>query len=219
MLQKKNHKRVNPILMFLILIGVTILLSGILSLIGVQADYNTVNPSTNELVSNVVQVENLFSGHGLKTIATSAISDFVSFAPLSMIIIALIGIGVLERTGFLKAFFTLITKSFKKNSLTFLLIFFSVLSSFVGDIGYVILLPLGSLLFKFGKRNPLGGIIASFAGVSFGYGVNIFLNANDSLLRTMTLEASPLMNAKYSFGPMFQLFISILSVLALTVIF
>lgn len=39
------------------------------------------------------------------------------------------------------------------------------------------MLPLGALLFKYGRRNPLGGIIATFASLSFGAGINVFLSA------------------------------------------
>lgn len=219
MKEKKMKIKINPILMFIILICFTILLSGILSFLGVQSEYSTINTGTNELVNNVVQVENLFSGHGLKVIATSAVSNFVNFAPLSMIIIVLIGIGVLEKTGFLKTFFTLITRNIKKYTLTFLLILFSVLSSFVGDIGYVVLLPLGALLFKIGHRNPLGGIIASFAGVSFGYGINIFMSATDSTLMSMTLNVSHLIDPKYSFGTFFGIFIMIVSAILISIAF
>ena len=76
----KSKFHFNPILMFIILIAITILLSGILSFFNVQADYSTVNTVTNELSNNnVVQVENLLSGEGIKEIATTAITDFVSF--------------------------------------------------------------------------------------------------------------------------------------------
>jgi len=202
----KTKIKFNPILMFIILIAITIILSGLLSFFNVQADYSTVNTVTNEISNNnVVQIENLLSGSGIKSIATSAISDFVTFAPLSMLIIVLIGIGVLEKTGFTKTLFTIITQSFKKNTLTFLLIFFSIISSIFGDVGYVVLLPLGALLFKYGHRNPLGGIISSFAGVSFGYAMNIFLSATDSSLMSMTINASHVMDNQYSFSVFFAL--------------
>ena len=121
----------------------------------------------------------------------------------------LIGIGVLEKSGFLKAFFTLIAKHSKKNTLTFLLIFISICFSLVGNIGFVIMLPIGALLFKYGRRNPFGGIIASFAALSFGHGINIFLSANDSSLLTLTLNAARITDPSYKIGSFFSLFIMI----------
>ena len=216
----KSKVQFNPILMFIILIAITILLSGILAFFNVQADYSTVNTVTNELSNNnVIQVENLLSGSGIKEIATTAITDFVSFAPLSMLIIILMGIGVLEKSGFMKTFFTLITQSFKKNTLTFILILLSILSTLVGDVGYVVFLPLGALLFKYGHRNPLGGIIAAFAGVSFGYGMNVFLSAIDSSLLTMTLNASHILDPKYDINVFFQLFIMLIAIVITSIVF
>ena len=85
---------------FILLTFVTIILSGLLNLLNVQSEYATVNRATNELVNNVIEVKNLFSLSGMKYIVTHAVDSFVSFAPLSILIIVLIGIGVLEKSGF-----------------------------------------------------------------------------------------------------------------------
>ena len=114
----KRKKKISPILAFIILTLITIILSGFLHLLNVQGEYITVNKATNDFVNNVVEVKNLFSTSGIKYIVTHAVKNFVNFAPLSTLIIVLIGIGVLEKSGFLKAFFTLIAKHTKKNTLT-----------------------------------------------------------------------------------------------------
>ena len=125
----KRKKKFNPIVAFILLTFVVILASGILHLLNVQAEYSTVNKITNSLVNNVVEVKNLFSTSGIKHIVTTAVSSFVNFSPLSTLIIILIGIGVLERSGFLKTSFTLLTKSAKKNTVTFTLILISLIFS------------------------------------------------------------------------------------------
>ena len=215
----KKKRKVSPILAFIILTLITIILSGFLHLVNVQGEYTTVNKATNDFVNNVVEVKNLFSTSGIKYIVTHAVKNFVSFAPLSTLIIVLIGIGVLEKSGFLKAFFTIITKHSKKNTLTFLLIFISLCFSLLGDIGFVVMLPLGALLFKYGRRNPFGGIIASFAALSFGSGINIFLSANDSSLLTLTLNAAKITDQSYKIGSFFSLFIMIVLLLAVAFVF
>ena len=172
MIKEKIKK--SPIMTFIILIFSTILISGFLHFINIQSEYTTVNPVTSDLVNNVIEVKNLFSLRGIKHIVTTAVSGFVNFEPLPMLIIVLIGIGMLEKSGFLKTFFTLITRNTKKYTVTFILILISLLFSVMGNIGYVVMLPIGALLFKYGKRNPLGGIIATFASLSFGYGINVF---------------------------------------------
>ena len=215
----KKRKKISPIMTFILLTFVTIILSGLLNLLNVQSEYATVNRATNELVNNVIEVKNLFSLSGIKYIVTHAVDSFVSFAPLSILIIVLIGIGVLEKSGFLKTFFTILTKNSKKNTITFLLIFISLLFSLLGDIGFAVMLPIGALLFKYGRRNPFGGIIASFASLSFGTGVNVFLSANDSSLLSLTLDAAKTIDSSYSIGVFFSLFIMIILLLTISFVF
>ena len=123
----KKKKRYSPIVTFIFLTFITIIVSGFLSLLNVQTEYSTVNKVTSELVNNVIEVNNLLSVEGIKHIITTATSGFVKFAPLATLIITLIGIGVLEKSGFTKTAFTLITKNSKKNSVTFMLIFLSLI--------------------------------------------------------------------------------------------
>lgn len=215
----KKKIKLSPIMTFIILIFATIIISGFLNFINVQAEYVTVNKVTNELVNNVVEVKSLFSTSGIKHIVTTAVSGFVNFAPLSTLIIILIGIGVLEYSGFMKAFFTLITRNSKKYTITFILVFISLMFSLLGDIGFVVMLPIGALLFKYGRRNPLGGIIASFASLSFGAGINILLSANDSSLLTLTLNAARVIDPKYKIGVYFSLFIMIVLLIITSIIF
>ena len=215
----KKRKKFSPIVTFIILTFATILLSGFLNLINVQTEYVTVNKATSDFVNNVVEVKNLFSASGIKYIVTHAVSNFVSFAPLSTLIIVLIGIGVLEKSGFLKSFFTILTKNSKKNTVTFILIFISLMFSLLGDIGFVVMLPIGALLFKYGRRNPFGGIIASFAALSFGTGINIFLSANESSLLTLTTNAARVLDVSYSIGVFFALFIMIVALLVTAFVF
>ena len=215
----KKKIKLSPIMMFIILIFGTIVLSGILHLFNVQSEYTTVNKVTNELVNNVVEVKNILSGSGIKHIVTTAVSGFVNFAPLSTLIIVLIGIGILEKTGFMEAFFTILTRNSKRYTITFMLILISLMFSILGDIGFVVMLPIGALLFKYGRRNPLGGIIASFASLSFGYGINLFLSSNDSSLLDITLNAAKVLDANYTIGIFFSLFVMIVALIVTSLIF
>lgn len=215
----KKKIKLSPIMMFIILIFGTIVLSGILHLFNVQSEYTTVNKVTNELVNNVVEVKNILSGSGIKHIVTTAVSGFVNFAPLSTLIIVLIGIGILEKTGFMEAFFTVLTRNSKRYAITFMLILISLMFSILGDIGFVVMLPIGALLFKYGRRNPLGGIIASFASLSFGYGINLFLSSNDSSLLDITLNAAKVLDTNYTIGIFFSLFVMIVALIATSLIF
>lgn len=209
----------SPIMTFIMLTLITIILSGILGFFNVQVEYKTINAITGQFEINVAEIMSLFSLGGLKYIATNAVNGFVFFAPLSMIIIVLMGVGILEKTGFMKTFFSIITQSFSKNTLTYVLILISLLFSTVGDIGYVIMLPVGALLFKYGKRNPLGGIISTFAALSFGSGINLFLSLNDTNLLDLTVNAAKILDPKYSISNFFMLFVMIVVLLVVSIVF
>lgn len=215
----KKKIKLSPIMTFIILTFATILLSGFLHLLNVQAEYATVSKVTGDLVNNVVEVKNLFSISGIKHIVSTAVSGFVNFDPLSTLIIVLIGIGVLEKSGFMKSFFTLLTRNSKKNTITFILVFMCLLFSLLGNIGYAIMLPIGALLFKYGRRNPLGGIVASFASLSFGTGINLFLSANDSSLLSITLSAAKTIDSNYKIGIFFFLYIMIFALILVSLVF
>ncbi|MDD6272244.1 MAG: AbgT family transporter [bacterium] len=215
----KRKRKPTPIMTFITLSIITIVLSGFLHLLNVQAEYSTVNKVTGELVNNVVEVKNLFSVSGIRNIVTSAVNNFVNFEPLSTLIIILIGIGVLEKSGFMKTAITLMTKNTKKFTVTFSLIFICLLFSLLGNIGFAIMLPLGALLFKYGRRNPLGGIIATFSALSFGSGINIFLSSMDSSILSLTLNAARTIDTKYTIGTFFALFIMIFMLIVVAFVF
>ena len=208
-----KKRNISPVFLFLLLTIGTLLLSLILSLLNVQAEYTTVNSYTSTLQNNVIAVENMLSPAGIKYIVTNTVNNFMNFEPLGAMIIILIGIGVLEKSGFLRTFFTLIAQNVHKNTITWIVILFSILSSLFGNVAFVTLLPISALLFKYGRRNPLGGIIASFAGLTFGYGINIFLTTTDTSLLQITTNAAHILDKSYSIGLFFELFIMILATL------
>ena len=90
----KKKLKLSPIMTFIILMFATIIISGILHIFNVQAEYTTVNRVTSEFTNNVIEVNSLLSPSGIKHIITTAVSGFVNFAPLSTLIIVLIGIGI-----------------------------------------------------------------------------------------------------------------------------
>ena len=94
----------HPILMFIVLMFIVMILSSILSFFQMQATYNTVNATTMDLEPTLVVVENLLNFEGMKFIISNAAKNFISFAPLVMLLISLIGISIAEATGFIEAF-------------------------------------------------------------------------------------------------------------------
>ena len=125
---KKLREKIvlHPIMSFLILTLIVIVLSGVLSLFDVTSSTSSVNVKNGTLETTMVTVENLFSLKGLKYIFSNTLSNFASFTPLSMLIITLLGIGIMDKTGFLDTLFYVLTRKLRKNVVTFILVFILV---------------------------------------------------------------------------------------------
>ncbi len=198
MLEKKKLKlkkfNFNPTTTILLMTLAVIILSAILSMFEMQATYNVVNSNTIELEPTLVAVENLLSFDGMKFIISNATKNFISFAPLGMLLIALIGISIAEKTGFIETFSKKVLRKIPKELLTFIIIFIATCSSLINEIGYAILIPLVALIYFINERNPILGIITAFCGVSFGYGVSIFIGTMEVSLLEYTKTAAKLIH-------------------------
>ena len=180
----------HPITIFLLLTILTVILSAVLSVFQMQATYSEVNQTTYELDNVLVTVENMFNFDGMKYIISNAARNFLSFAPLGTLLITLIGISVAKSTGFIDVLCQRKLNKIDKKIITFIIILLAIFSSLINDIGYVLLIPLAALIFQKNNRNPILGIIAAFCGVSFGYGVSIFVGSLEvNLIPYTTLAA------------------------------
>lgn len=184
----------HPITVFLFLTFLVVILSGIFSLFEVQATYNTVNLNSKDLEPTLVTVENLLSFDGLKFMISNATKNFLSFGPLGMLLLSLIGITVGEGTGFIETLTKRHISKIPKMTFTFIVIFISIVSSLINEVGYAILIPLVALIYFINNRNPILGIVTAFCGVSFGYGVSIFVGSMEVSLMSYTKQAAMLID-------------------------
>lgn len=212
-LNRKSNFELHPLMVYVILILVTIILSGFLHLLDVQSTYYRVNNITLEILPKTETITNVFSLSGLKYIFTNTVSNFANFAVLSNLIILLMGISIMDKSGFLQTMITLTTKKLKKTSVTFIFILLCLIFSLVGNLAYLIFIPLGALLFYYGRRNPAIGIISSFAALSFGSAINAIFTSSDSSLLSLTKLATKTINSNYSINNFSFFFIMLVAVL------
>ena len=122
----------------------------------------------------------------------------------------------MEKSGFLKTALSLLTKKMKKNTVTFLIVLMSVISSFMGDLCYVVMIPISALIFKYGKRNPLIGIIASFAGLTCGSGLSLYITSIDSSLLSSSILGAQMLDPSFRFATTSFLFIMIIAIMIIS---
>ena len=138
-----------------------------------------------------IPVRSLLSGDGLEFFFSSFVANFAGFGVVSVVLIAMAGVGVAEQAGLMGALIRKIVKVAPARILAFLLIFVGVLSSVASDAGYLILIPLAAAAFLSVGRHPLAGMAGAFAGVGAIFGVNLIITPVDSMLTEITNEVLP----------------------------
>lgn len=188
--EKGGNKLPHPATLFALLALGVVVLSWVFSRLDVAVDA----PGTGERV----EVNNLLSQSGLEWMFTSAVDNFIGFAPLGVVLATMLGIGMAEQSGLigtaLKSFIT----SIPKTLITGAIVFAAIMSSVASDAGYVVLPPLAAILFMALGRHPLAGIAAAFAGVSAGFSANLLLSGTDVLLGELTIEAAGTLDPEYA---------------------
>lgn len=179
----------------------------IFSAIAHAFDWSAIHPGTHEDIDPV----NLLSVDGLHRILTEMVTNFTGFAPLGIVMVAMLGIGIAESSGLIGAFIRLVVLSSPKKILTFVLVLAGIMSNVASDVGYVLLIPLGGIIFIAIGRHPIIGIAATFAGVAGGFSANLILGTLDPLLAGLSTEAARIIDPAYEVNPTANYFFMVAS--------
>ena len=208
--ERVGNRLPDPLTLFVAL-GFLVLLA---SWIAAQAGVSVVHPGTGATVT----ATNLLSAEGLRRILTGLVPNFAAFPPLGTVLVAMIGIGVAERSGLVAAALKGLVAAVPASLLTATLVFAGVSSSVAADAGYVVLTPLGAVLFAGVGRHPIAGLAAAFAGVSGGFSANLLLTSLDPLLAGLTQPAARLVDPGYTVQPTANYYFMAASVFLVTAV-
>lgn len=194
LIEKAGNKLPDPaILFFVLMIGVWIL-SAFLSTIS----FSEIDPRSQ----TPLQVNNLLTGTALAAFLSNMVTTFTGFAPLGVVLVAMLGVGVAEHAGYINAGIKYLLNITHKSLLTPMLILVGIASHTATDAGYVLVIPLGAVIFYVAGRHPLAGIAAAFAGVSGGFGANFIPSGIDPLLQGFTQTAAQIINPAMQINPL-----------------
>jgi aminobenzoyl-glutamate transport protein len=216
--ERFGNKVPHPAVIFLILLAVVIVLSHVFHLLGTSVSYETTDLVTHEIVQNTTTVNSLLTTDGLRFIFTSMIRNFMGFGPVGVILVAMIGVGLAEEAGLIKALIRKVVEVAPQSSITIIIVFLGILSSIASDAGYLVLIPLGAAAFLSVGRHPLAGIAAAFAGVAAVFLVNVIITPIDGILTGITNDAIHLLNPALSIDLTANFYFSIASSLVLAVV-
>jgi aminobenzoyl-glutamate transport protein len=86
--------------------------------------------------------------------------------------------------------------------LTPMVILVGIVSHSAVDAGYVLVIPLGGVIFYAAGRHPLAGIAAAFAGVSGGFSANFVPSSLDPLLQGLTQAGAHILDTSVVVNPL-----------------
>lgn len=193
-IETAGNKLPDPAILFVIALITVWVLSAILSPIA----FTEIDPRSQQ----PIQVQNLLSGAALAAWLANMVNVFVTFPPLGVVLVALLGVGVAESVGFLNAGLKWMLNLTPKALLTPMLVLVACLSHTATDAGYVLVIPLGGVIFYTAGRHPLAGIAAAFAGVSGGFSANLIPSGIDPLLQGFTQSAAQLIDPARMVNPL-----------------
>lgn len=208
--EKVSDKLPNPFFLFLLLALFTVLLSVLFSLLGTSV----IHPVTNETIS----VKSILSIEGIREVLTSAVKNFINFPPLGVVLATMFGIIIAEKSGLFEATLKYTISKVPDNLVVFTIVFVSVNSSLIADAGLIVLPPLAGLTFRAIGKNPLAGVITSFAAINGGFSANLLITALDPLLSGLTHQAAQTIDANYIVYPTANYYFMIVSTFLVAIV-
>ena len=206
----------HPIALFSALTLGIVLISALCAALGVSATGELI--VNKELKETTVTVVSLLTPEGLSYMLTSAVTNFTTYAPLGMVLVAMLGVGIAEQSGLIHTLLKSAVKVTPAKLITPMVVFLGVMSNVASDAGYVILLPLGAMIFRACGRHPLAGLAAAFAGVSGGFSANLLIGTIDPLLAGITQAAVSIIDPTYEVSIMGNYFFLFASTFLVTIL-
>ena len=202
-IERVGNKLPDPSMLFLISMIVVWILSALMS----GMSFADIDPRSGE----PIQIINLLSGTAFTTFLSQMVTIFTSFAPLGVVLVAMLGVGVADEAGYFNTSIKIMLGWTPKALMTPMVILVGLLSHSAIDAGYVLVIPLGGIIFYAVGRHPVAGIAAAFAGVSGGFSANPVPSALDPLLQGFTQPAAQIIDPSVLVNPLGNYFFTAIS--------
>jgi len=202
-IERVGNKLPDPAVLFLIALVITWVVSALLA----PVSFSAIDPRTGE----PVVINNLLAGRSFTEFLAQMVQVFVAFPPLGVVLVAMLGIGVAEYSGFINAALRGLLSFTKRWLLTPMVIMVGIVSHTAVDAGYVLVVPLGAVIFYAAGRHPLAGIAAAFAGVSGGFSANFVPSSLDPMLAGITQAGVQVLDSELLVNPLNNYFFTAIS--------
>ena len=192
--ERIGNKLPDPAVLFIALLFIVWILSWLLSYV----TFDVIDPRSGEALT----IQNLLTGSSFTEFLSVMVTNFSHFHPVGVVLVAMLGIGVAEHTGFINAAIRSLLNITPAKLLTPMVILVGIVSHSAVDAGYVLVIPLGGVIFYAAGRHPLAGIAAAFAGVSGGFSANFVPSSLDPLLQGLTQAGAHILDTSVVVNPL-----------------
>ncbi|MBT8108815.1 MAG: AbgT family transporter [Gammaproteobacteria bacterium] len=192
--ERIGNKLPDPAVLFIALLFIVWVLSWLLSYVS----FDVIDPRSGESLV----IRNLLTGASFTEFLSVMVTNFSHFHPVGVVLVAMLGIGVAEHTGFINAAIRSLLNVTPSSLLTPMVILVGIVSHSAVDAGYVLVIPLGGVIFYAAGRHPLAGLAAAFAGVSGGFSANFVPSSLDPLLQGLTQAGAHILDTSVVVNPL-----------------
>ncbi|MFW5472758.1 AbgT family transporter [Knoellia sp. CPCC 206450] len=193
-IERLGNRLPHPFWLFWILSGVLAVVSAVMAGRGVSVQL----PGTDKTTA----VENLLSMDGLSFALGSALDNFAGFPALPVVVTALMGVAVAERSGLMQALLRGTIVRLPARWVTFAVAFAGTVAHATFDAAFVILIPLAALAFKAVGRSPVIGVVTAYVSVAAGYNASPLITPSDAILAGISTSAARIVDPAYVVTPL-----------------
>lgn len=207
-IERFGNRLPHPVYIFIILTAVVFIVSALCSSIEFP------HPNTGE----TQHISNLMSKDGLTWFLQSMVENFVTFSPLGVTLVSMLGIGIAEETGLVRTVIKSTISGAPKFLVTAIVLLVGIMGSLAGSATFVIIPPLGAMIFRGMDRHPIAGLATGFAGVAAGLSANLMVTQTDILLSGITESAAQIYDPNYTVNPTVNWYFMAVSTIMLTIV-
>ena len=221
LIERVGNRLPHPMTLFIVGTLIVLVLSQVADVCNWSAEKTVMKTEaggTKVQTVETVTATGLLAGDGAFWAIKNMVKNFTEFAPLGVVLVGMLGIGVAERSGAIGALLKVCMLITPARLLTPSMILIGIMSSMALDAGYVVLPPIAAALYKSVGRSPLVGLAAVFVGVSAGFSANLFITGLDPLLAGLSSEGAQILEADHTVAPTANWWFMIVSTIVLTLV-
>lgn len=185
--ERIGNKLPHPFWLFVSLSIFVMVLSFVMSKAGVEVTYLKASKIATEAPTEVtIGVNNLLSKENIQGLFTNFTNTYSGFAPLGLVMIMMLGVGMLEQTGMLSALIRKTILGAPASMLILIIALVGVNANLASDAGVIVVPAVAGAVFKSLGINPWIGVISGYVAANGGFSANVFIAGTDALLAGIT---------------------------------